>query len=205
MPRHLAACPKRRAAIENAERRKDPRQALYHLRVRDARRGEFWLDLEVPGTASLATLDSYLRAIWLECCGHLSMFSVGGWRGAEIPMKRSIAAVFRPGVELTHIYDFGTSSHTLIKLVRTREGRPTTNRPVALMARNLMPDVQCAQCEEPAAWLCMECMIEEDEPGMLCDQHAKTHAHHDYGEPIKRVNSPRLGMCGYTGPARPPY
>lgn len=29
--------------------------------------------------------------------------------------------------------------------------------------------------------------------------------HDDYGEPIELVNSPRLGMCGYTGPADPPY
>ena len=26
-----------------------------------------------------------------------------------------------------------------------------------------------------------------------------------YGDPISLVNSPRLGMCGYDGPAEPPY
>jgi len=48
-------------------------------------------------------------------------------------------------------------------------------------------------------------VIEEDEWGVLCDEHAKTHPHHDYGDPIELVNSPRIGMCGYTGPADPPY
>jgi len=35
------------------------------------------------GSATLAKLDDYLRAIWLECCGHLSKFTIGGWGGGE--------------------------------------------------------------------------------------------------------------------------
>jgi hypothetical protein len=51
----------------------------------------------------------------------------------------------------------------------------------------------------------MECLIEEEVWGVLCSKHAKTHPHSDYGDPIPLVNSPRLGMCGYEGPAEPPY
>jgi hypothetical protein len=205
MVKHLGTCSKRQAAIENGGRGKDNWETLYHLCVRDASRGEYWLDLEMSGSRTLKDLDSYLRGIWLECCGHLSQFSTGGWRGNEMPMSRKIGQVFQPGVELTHIYDFGTSSETLIEAVGTREGKPTTTRPVALMARNLMPEAQCVECERPAVWLCMECVIEENEWGVLCDEHAKTHPHRNYGEPTKLVNSPRMGMCGYTGPAEPPY
>ncbi|MDS4020424.1 MAG: hypothetical protein RKR03_07930 [Candidatus Competibacter sp.] len=87
----------------------------------------------------------------------------------------------------------------------TRQGKPTTTHPIALMARNLMPEAKCIQCDEPAAWLCTECLIEHEVWGTLCDKHAKTHPHDDYGEPIPLVNSPRLGLCGYDGPAKPPY
>ena len=205
MLKHLATCSKRQAALENAERRKGDPETLYHLRVRDAFRGEYWLDLEMSGSRTLRHLDHYLREIWLECCGHLSQFSVGGWRGDELPMSRKIDEVFRYGTELTHIYDFGTSSETLIKVAATRVGKPTARHPVALMARNLMPEHKCVECEGPAVWLCIECLIEEDEWGVLCDEHAKTHPHHAYGEPVELVNSPRIGMCGYTGPADPPY
>ena len=76
------------------------------------------------GSATLADLDHYLRAIWLECCGHLSRFSVGGWDGAEISKRRRVEQVFRLGLELVHIYDFGTSSETLIKVVDGRKGKP---------------------------------------------------------------------------------
>ncbi|MEW6233538.1 MAG: hypothetical protein AB1566_14665, partial [Chloroflexota bacterium] len=118
--KHLSACCKRQEIIEKAERKKTESETLYHLRVQDAWRSEFWLDLEMRGSSTLKDLDYYLRGIWLEYCGHLSRFSVGGWRGDGIPKKRKIGDVFRHGVELTHIYDFGTSSETLIKAVGTR-------------------------------------------------------------------------------------
>jgi len=203
--KHLSACPDRRATIEKAEEKKGASEMLFHLRVQDAWRGEFWLDLEMRGSATLKALDDYLRAIWLECCDHLSQFSIGGWRGAEISKKRRVDEVFKEGIELTHIYDFGTSSETLIKAVGMRKGKLAGARPIALMARNLMPEAQCIECDQPAARLCMECLIEEEVWGVLCSKHAKTHPHSDYGDPIPLVNSPRLGMCGYEGPAEPPY
>lgn len=205
MTEHLSACAGRQAAIEKAERRKARRETLYHLRAQDAGGGEFWLHLEMRGSATLDDLDNYLRHIWLECCGHMSQFSVGGWAGDEISKKRKIGEVFAGEVELTHIYDFGTSSETLIKAVGTREGQPTTAHPIALMARNLPPEAKCQECGQPAAWLCLECLIEEEKWGTLCDEHARAHPHDEYDEPTPLVNSPRLGMCGYTGPAEPPY
>ena len=46
-------------------------QTLYHLQVQDAWDGNYWLHLEMRGSATLEDLDFYLREIWLECCGHL--------------------------------------------------------------------------------------------------------------------------------------
>jgi hypothetical protein len=203
--KHLSACQKRQTIIDKAERKKSKSETLYHLRVQDAWRKEFWLDLEMRGSSALNDLDFYLRSIWLECCGHMSQFSVGGWRGNEIPKSRKVDEVFKTGTELTHIYDFGTSSETLIKVVGMREGKPTNAHPITLMARNIIPEAKCIECEQAAAWLCNECLIEEDVWGVLCDEHAETHPHDNYDEPIPLVNSPRLGMCGYEGPAEPPY
>lgn len=76
--KHLSACPERRIAREKAAHQNIRSETLYHLRVQDAGGGEFWLDLEMRGSATLYDLDFYLRAIWLECCGHMSRFSFGG-------------------------------------------------------------------------------------------------------------------------------
>jgi hypothetical protein len=205
LARHLPACSTRAKAIRTADQGPGKALDLYHLQVQDAWGGDFWLHLEMDGTAKLADLDSYLRAIWLECCGHLSQFSIGGWRGSEIPMGRQIARVLPQGIELTHIYDFGTSSETMVKTVDVRRGTPLTPRPIYLMARNNIPEASCIECGQPASWLCVECMYESETQGTLCDEHAEDHPCQEYGEPIPLVNSPRLGMCGYTGPAEPPY
>ena len=159
--RHLKACPQREEATRAANQEPGQEQILYHLQVQDAWRGDFWLHLEMRGSATLADLDHYLRAIWLECCGHLSQFSVGGWGGEDVP--------------------------------------------IFLMARNDPPEAQCVECGQPASWLCLECVYELEEPGTLCDEHARMHPHDNYGEPMPLVNSPRVGMCGYVGPADPPY
>ena len=206
MLRHLPACKRRVAVVAESDRRPGGASSgLAHLRVLDTH-GEFWLDLEMQGAATLQELDRYLRAIWLECCGHLSEFSTGGWSvGSKLSMKTRIERTLQPGDEIFHVYDFGTSSETVVKAVAVREGKPTTAHPIALMARNHPPAFTCMECAQPATSFCMECVYEYDESGMLCQQHAETHPHDAYGEPMPLFNSPRMGMCGYDGPAEPPY
>jgi hypothetical protein len=203
--KHLASCEKWRAIVAQTESKAGGDETLYHLRVQPIGQNEFWLDLEARGESRLNDLDSYLRAIWLECCGHLSRYSFGGWGGNEIAKSRQVQQIFREGVELVHIYDFGTSSETGIKFVATRQGKPTTKHPLALLVRNMMPEAKCIECGEPAVWLCEECLIEDQIWGVLCDAHGEDHPHDNYGELVRLVNSPRLGMCGYEGPAEPPY
>lgn len=203
--KHLSVCSKRLGIIKMSDSKKIPSETLYHLRTQDACNDQFWLDLEIRGSSTLKDLDGYLRAIWLECCGHVSQFSLGDRQASELSKKRRADEVFRSGTKLTHIYDFGDSSETLIKVVGTRKGKSVTTCSVSLMARNQMPESKCGECKQPATRLCMECLVEKEIWGILCEKHAKVHPHDDYGKPVQLVNSPRLGMCGYEGPAEPPY
>jgi hypothetical protein len=203
--KHLDKCPRRQEVLHSAEASNRREETLWHLRVQDAYDKDFWIDLEMVGSAALDKLDEYLRAIWLECCGHLSKFTIGGWGGIEIGKARKANAIFEPGLVLRHLYDFGTTSETDIKVVGFREGKATTNYPIVLLARNRMPEMVCQECSQPAQWLCIECVYEEDQSGYLCDEHLEEHPHENYSEPMPLVNSPRTGMCGYDGPAEPPY
>lgn len=205
MARHLGACDKRLEAVAKADAKGGKAQDIFHLQVEDAWGGAYWLHLEMNGSSSLEELDSYLRDIWLECCGHLSEFTVGGWGGEQLDMSAKAAQAFRAAGELIHLYDFGTTSETRAKVVGERRGRPLTRHPIALMARNDPLNFPCMECGEPATQWCSACRYEEDLDGYLCDKHAESHPHEDYGEPLPLVNSPRVGMCGYTGPADPPY
>jgi hypothetical protein len=203
--KHLAKCPKRMESIQAAAASTRPQATLWHLRVQDAYSKDYWLDLEMTGTSSLEQLDKYLRAIWLECCGHLSEYTVGGWGGTKIGKARKADAVFGEGIVLRHLYDFGTTSETDIRVVSSRSGSPMTKHPIYLMARNHQPESLCQECGQPAGWLCMECIIEDQTSGFLCSEHLEDHPHEDDSEPTPIANSPRLGMCGYEGPATPPY
>ncbi len=206
LTRHLKTCEKRKEAIRTAdEEKKGEKQSLYHLQIQDVYLTDFWLHLEMNGSAIMEDLDYYLRTIWLECCVHLSRFFEDGMGSEDIPMDHKVDQELKPGDELTHVYDFGTSSETLIRVLDAREGWPLTEHPVYLMARNHMPPDVCSECGETAGWYCRECNIENGEWVNLCRKHAEAHTHHEYGDPYPLVNSPRLGMCGYTGPAKPPY
>ncbi len=205
MTRHLQVCPRYFEGIEVALQGKQSEETLLLLRVQDAHIKDFWFDVEMSGAATLKKLDAYLRAIWLECCGHMSEFSTGGWGSRKIGMTQTALKAFSTGSQLTHIYDFGTSSETLVTLIAQRQGKALTKHPIALLSRNIIPKVECQSCGENATHLCMECQYEHEKPGFLCAEHVKKHPHKQYGKPLKLVNSPRLGMCGYDGPAKPPY
>jgi hypothetical protein len=204
MSRHLQQCARRAAANRDADETPGDEETLIHLQVHGEPGGDFWMHLEMRGSATLKKLDEYLRAIWLECCGHLSEFTRGVRGGQTVGMARRAHDALSEGTTLTHIYDFGSSSRTTVKVVAARRGRPLDKRPIKLMARNEMPSVSCAECGEPAAWLCLECMYDEQD-SVLCEAHANVHPHDEYGDPLPLVNSPRLGVCGYDGPAEPPY
>lgn len=203
--KHLKTCAKWQEAMAHAEGSKRKTETLYHLRAQAEGMPEYWLDLEMPGSAKLKDLDHYLREIWLECCGHMSQFSYGGFGGFELSMSGTIDKAFQGGETVTHIYDFGTESVTLLKPTGLREGKPISKHPVTLLVRNVAPAFLCQECQQPANWLCMECIYEDEAEGTLCDKHAENHPHDNYGEPVRLLNSPRMGMCGYDGPAEPPY
>ncbi len=205
MTRHLRGCEARAEVMDAAYGRSGRIIPLLHLQARDAWTGKYWLNLEVDGSATMRQLDLYLRAIWLECCGHLSRFSLGGWGGEEIAMDSRVGRVFHEGLELTHIYDYGSETITLVRAVDAREGTRTNGHPIALMARNAPLVLPCQRCDSPATQVCPQC-VHTGHAGTLCDRHAARHRHEGYGvKTLQILNSPRTGMCGYTGPAEPPY
>lgn len=201
LTRHLKSCAARRSANTAA---KGKSQTLYHLRASEAHGAPFWLDLEVRSAAKLADIDSYLRTIWLECCGHLSCFAVERW-GDELAMGGKVGAIFSRLGGAVHQYDFGSTSETVIQVMGTREGVPLSKHPIYLMARNNMPDAPCIECGEQAEFMCIECVYEDDENGYLCAKHVDAHPHDEYGEPQELLNSPRVGMCGALMGDQPPY
>jgi hypothetical protein len=80
MTQHLKYCKHRAAEIAaEAESATEPQKTrLFHMVVEGRYNPEYWMHLEMPASDALADLDGFLRDIWLECCGHLSEFTIGG-------------------------------------------------------------------------------------------------------------------------------
>src|SRR5437763_8152660 len=74
MTQHLKYCKQRAADIAaGAESStKSQKTKLLHILVEGRYNPQYWMHLEMPASDVLSDLDSFLRDIWLECCGHLS-------------------------------------------------------------------------------------------------------------------------------------
>lgn len=194
MPKHLQSCLSKHLGTGT----RGPNEKTYYLHVSAAYNPDYFLHLAVFGTTTLKELDSFLRDIWLECCGHLSQFSIGGRYGTEIKMSRKIHQALKPGDTLYYEYDFGDTTALEIKAKGRFPGILQDNRNIYILARNSQPSIPCDQCGKALAeFICTECSW-DGESGWLCANCSKGH---DCGEDmfLKVVNSPRTGVCGYNG------
>ncbi len=199
--KHLAKCPKRAAGKSSA----------FDVRVSAE---PYWAFLEVPAGATLEHLDAALRQLWLECCGHLSRFTIEGTKyehqtgGVDAmwvrmfdggrpsrSMKVRLSDVLRPGIKIGYVYDFGSTTTLKLEVVSEHPARIKKDE-IFVLARNDPPPFPCDYCrKDPRALakvICTEC-----QQG-LCASCAKKHEC-DEEMQLPLVNSPRAGVCGYTG------
>ena len=200
--RHVKACLKKRAAGPGKPVK------LLQLAVEGRYRPEYWMQVEIPGAWTLDDLDSFLRETWLECCGHMSCFTIGGERYAYEPYEDSFSGRREQSMDVklykalageakcTHEYDYGSTTELALRVVGAHEA-PWTGKAVRILARNAPPVFRCATCAAEATLLdasdggldpdrcyCRACAKKADEEG---------------GMWLPIVNSPRVGVCGYCG------
>jgi hypothetical protein len=215
MTRHLVKCRQSHTLQKLKGHGRLHKANLFHLVVEGTDSPIYWLHLEVPTDATLRNLDQFLRDIWLECCGHLSAFTIEkvsyelntggidamwpmmfGQASAPKSMQAQLASVLRPRLKFQHEYDFGTTTHLTLKVAAEYEGQ-ARGKSAQILARNDPPPWACEGCGKPATQVCVECLWEGK--GFVCQECAPDHTcGEDMMLPV--VNSPRMGMCGYTGP-----
>lgn len=201
MTRHVASC---------GDNERGPQAAVVSVCDRHAP-SDYWLHLEIPMHATLRALDDYLRDVWLECCGHLSMFEIDGRTYgvstdrlsagpdpfddfSDASMDVAIGLVLGPGQEALHVYDMGSTTELRVHCHEQRTGH--RDGAIRLLARNDRPSIDCAACGAPATTICTQCSW--DGAGSLCGECATGHAC-DVEVYLPVVNSPRSGVCGYAG------
>lgn len=236
MTRHLQSCKARQAANAAPSSGKVINTKVFHLSIEGTHANMYWMHIEIPTSTTLIKLDQFLRDIWLECCGHLSQFEIGGiqyaidrlygspvdldfsadneqpvadpdgWRFPTMfPLTKRMSKfkledLLETGVKFTHEYDFGSTTDITLKVIGEREAQIKKKDDITILARNIPPEIMCDVCgKKLATHLCMACVYEDK--GALCLSCAKKHPHDHYDMFMPVVNSPRVGVCGYTGDA----
>jgi hypothetical protein len=194
MTKHLLEC----NAKHTAEKKTQP---AYMIRAEFPYDKRYWLTFDASVTASFSAIDSLLRNAWLECCGHMSEFSIAG-------KQSKLEQVLEVGTIFAYEYDFGSTTDVLLTVLATHEA-PVSKKATRLLSYNTPLEIPCAECGEPAIEICSECYSEEGMPQAYCKTHLKQHikVEHDNDDysmmPI--INSPRAGVCGYDGPGPEAY
>lgn len=201
MTTHLKSCRRKQAASETA-RKASKKMTAFHLLVEGRYLPQYWMHLEMRTDASLEVLDQFLRDAWLECCGHMSEFRIENRAYLVMPMDRDegtmderLQDVLSPGMVFYHTYDFGSTTYLKLKVFSEWDS-DVKRKEVRVLARNEPPEIPCGLCGKPVVHICAECVYSAK--GWLCEACA---GKHECGDEmfLPVVNSPRVGVCGYTG------
>lgn len=210
MSKHMSTCEERQRILECE--RGNKKCGYFQLAIYSNDK-EYWMLIEMQENAILADLDSFLRDIWLECCGHLSAFNIHGinydimpgedffWGEPAKDMNYKLKAVLEKGMTFGYEYDFGSTTELKITVVDYRIGYYKKDK-LTILSRNNPPVLICDECgKKTATFICTECLWEGG--GLLCEDCAETH---ECGEDmlLDVCNSPRMGVCGYTGSKKYP-
>lgn len=188
-----------------------PAGTSFHVRVESEYKGApYFLNLWVDGTVLMDEIDIFLRRIWLDCCGHMSAFSIPKQKGRififddddsdeedEI-MATATKDILQKGLKLKYSYDFGST--TSLMLTVQQQLPVAAPHSIVLLSRNEPLEIMCDTCrKEPAALICAVCYNDN----AFCKKCAKAHAKTcedfaDYSS-LPVVNSPRMGVCAYDG------
>ncbi len=203
MQKHLPTCQAKKDALEKLKSKEAKLAEVYHIMVEGRHASDYWLHLRVKANMKLQTLDSFLRDIWLECCGHLSAFRLDGISYSSYidddfgdeSMDITLKKILRKGLKFLHEYDFGSTTELVLTVVDVGK-EPYSGDEIQTMSRNESPLIECTGCGKPATEICTQCVWEGG--GLLCEECAEEH---ECGEEmlLPVVNSPRTGVCGYEG------
>jgi len=185
----------------------------YIINVKDKNYPDYWLYIAVPSSFTLEDLDDFLRDIWVECCDHLSEFVIKGAHygssnaieaSRELPFgprllsaKKKLSNILSKGLKFDYIYDFGSSTELVLTV---KDNVKLKDDHIYVLGRNDRPDRKCVKCGKPAEYICYECLVDavELESSTYCKECLMTHEHADEDAGFI-PNSPRAGVCGYTG------
>lgn len=166
---------------------------------------DYWLYITINVNCTLQDLDKFLRDIWVECCGHLSMFKIheetyeseidmeGFWERPSRNMNVKLKNVISLNDKIEYEYDFGSTTYLEIKVV-DKIVCSNKGKDIELIARNNELKLKCSNCNNKASY------YDYENEKYLCDDCFEDYTYdEEMIEELGYINSPRAGVCGYHG------
>ena len=172
----------------------------------------YWMFIIIHCDVKLSSLDTFLRKKWLQCCGHLSEFSINN---VKCKFQHKIKQIIQENIVIDYAYDFGTTTNLYITLVKQFNA---ANNKIKILSQNSSPKYKCStlegadgsckggsrNCENNFAGsickkfnsnkICFECN------DTYCDHCASSLSHKCDAEDeflFDLINSPRFADCFY--------
>lgn len=151
--KHLQTCKKRVDLCEKAEKT----EKYFELLLYGAYNKDYWLIIQIKENATLDDLDRFIRDIWVECCGHLSVFEIDGvsyerepdddfgWGEPAKSTNHTLKQVLTTGMIFNYEYDFGSTTEIMVKVLDHYSAQKQ-NEKVVILSRNNPPEFAYSIC-----------------------------------------------------------
>ena len=151
--KHLQTCKKRVDLCEKAEKTEKYFELLLYVEYNK----DYWLIIQIKENATLDDLDRFIRDIWVECCGHLSVFEIDGvsyerepdddfgWGEPAKSTNHTLKQVLTTGMIFNYEYDFGSTTEIMVKVLDHYSAQKQ-NEKVVILSRNNSPEFACSIC-----------------------------------------------------------
>ena len=203
--RHVKGCKVRKEKIKEAIASSKKTKSQYVLSiVPQYGSKEYCLYIAIDIDTTLKNLDSFLRNIWLECCGHLSSFIIDGvnydssvdeefefYSECET-MDFKLRQVISVGDKFRYDYDFGSTTTLKLEVIdEYLTGEKHSE--IEILARNEEIQNFCVNCNKKAEY------FDYAEEKFFCEDCVDVDEDSDMVDAPEYTNSPRDGVCGYEG------
>ena len=151
--KHLQTCKKRVDLYEKAEKT----EKYFELLLYGAYNKDYWLIIQIKENATLDDLDRFIRDIWVECCGHLSVFEIDGvsyerepdddfgWGEPAKSTNHTLKQVLTTGMIFNYEYNFGSTTEIMVKVLDHYSAQKQ-NEKIVILSRNNPPEFACSIC-----------------------------------------------------------
>ena len=132
-------------------------EKYFELLLYGAYNKDYWLIIQIKENATLDDLDRFIRDIWVECCGHLSVFEIDGvsyerepdddfgWGEPAKSTHHTLKQVLTTGMIFNYEYDFGSTTEIMVKVLDHYSAQKQ-NEKVVILSRNNPPEFACSIC-----------------------------------------------------------